>query len=171
VGARFTWVVDHSAEDLGITLTASMLDQLTATARRLHDEDLIAFAERYTPPERATRVGRGSRRRASGPAAVADAPVAPVRRSGMWARASGASRGPGLTALWCPAVLSAGRGLAGACVSVLPVTSSVAAPLWPTSQRCSRPTYEHGRAHPVLGTPALGGRKLMGLVSVLAEVA
>jgi hypothetical protein len=46
--ARFTWVVDHSAEDLGITLTASMLDQLTATARRLHDEDLIAFAERYT---------------------------------------------------------------------------------------------------------------------------
>ena len=46
--ARFAWVVDHSATDLGGPLTISMLDQLTATARRLHDDDLIAFAERYT---------------------------------------------------------------------------------------------------------------------------
>lgn len=45
---RFTWVVDHTAGVLGITLTASMLDQLTTTARQVHDPDLIAFAERYT---------------------------------------------------------------------------------------------------------------------------
>lgn len=46
--ARFAWVVDHSATDLGGPLTISMLDQLTATARQLRDDDLIAFAERYT---------------------------------------------------------------------------------------------------------------------------
>ena len=46
--ARFAWVVDHSATDLGGPLTVSMLDQLTATARQLRDDDLIAFAERYT---------------------------------------------------------------------------------------------------------------------------
>lgn len=45
---RFIWVVGHSATDLGITLTASMLDQLTTTARRLNDDDLLALAERYT---------------------------------------------------------------------------------------------------------------------------
>ena len=45
---RFVWVVDHSAADLGVTLTASMLDQLTTTARQLNDDDLLALAERYT---------------------------------------------------------------------------------------------------------------------------
>ena len=45
---RFVWVVDHSATDLGVTLTASMLDQLTTTARQLKDDDLLALAERYT---------------------------------------------------------------------------------------------------------------------------
>lgn len=45
---RFVWVVDHSATDLGITLTASMLDQLTDTARNLNDADLVGLAERYT---------------------------------------------------------------------------------------------------------------------------
>jgi len=46
--ARFVWLVDHSAADLGKTLTASMLDQLTNTARQLNDADLVGLAERYT---------------------------------------------------------------------------------------------------------------------------
>lgn len=45
---RFVWVVDHSVTDLGKTLTASMLDQLTSTARQLNDADLVGLAERYT---------------------------------------------------------------------------------------------------------------------------
>ena len=45
---RFVWVVDHSGTDLGKTLTAGLLDQLTNTARQLNDADLVALAERYT---------------------------------------------------------------------------------------------------------------------------
>lgn len=45
---RFVWVVDHSATDLGKTLTASTLDQLTNSSRQLNDVDLVGLAERYT---------------------------------------------------------------------------------------------------------------------------
>ena len=40
---RFVWVVDHSATDLGGTLTASMLNQLTTTVRQLKNDDLLAI--------------------------------------------------------------------------------------------------------------------------------
>lgn len=45
--SRFVWLLDRSA-DLGSALTTSMLDQLTTSARKLRDDDLLAFAERCT---------------------------------------------------------------------------------------------------------------------------
>ncbi len=44
---RFTWLIDHTAE-LSVPLLFTLLDQLSISAKRLHDVDLIAFAQEYT---------------------------------------------------------------------------------------------------------------------------
>src|SRR5689334_17565244 len=45
--SRFSWLVDRAGTQLDLELVIALLDQLTDTARRLRDPDLIAFAENY----------------------------------------------------------------------------------------------------------------------------